>query len=354
MDSTHMTPLEKYLHAMIEEWANANSWDSDEDISSLIAESNCIFDDFYCDDISIFEKNNSEFHFTCSMTYSGDPRKDYICIVSNQINIHVRGLIYFDDVSMEWIIDEDYKLSAELEDFSEYATSSVPTSIDDLFLRLTSFQKNLWFRGQSDSEWRIEPALNRKALSNTIDIEKRLMQSFQRRLLQSNHKHTLLPEKDLLILMQHHGVPTRLLDWSTDPFVALYFAVSEPRFDTIDGCILSTNPIIINNHFGFPNQTDIIPNMLSESDNGKIAAITAEHSFERMVNQQSQFTLHMTSKPLDNSFFSSRNLIDFLFIPRFLKAKARKELFLRGYDRSRIFLDLDNIGKDAVIDVFGE
>jgi hypothetical protein len=44
------------------------------------------------------------------------------------------------------------------------------------------------------------------------------------------HSRDLSDEWDALFFMQHYGVPTRLLDWTENPFIAFYFAVMSARF----------------------------------------------------------------------------------------------------------------------------
>ena len=109
------------------------------------------------------------------------------------------------------------------------------------------FQKQSWaFRGQSISNWRLETALERACL-RTVKLpgyppdygplsmlvtpdafERELLLRFQR---QAHHYIQNPPNDadvlDWLGLMQHHGAPTRLLDWTFSPYVALYFALEE-------------------------------------------------------------------------------------------------------------------------------
>ena len=57
------------------------------------------------------------------------------------------------------------------------------------------------------------------------------------------HEKGLSSEIDWLSFMQHQGLPTRLLDWSTDPLVALYFAVGQDNYDLEEEGVVYIVPI---------------------------------------------------------------------------------------------------------------
>ncbi|GAB4191739.1 MAG: hypothetical protein Tsb002_20780 [Wenzhouxiangellaceae bacterium] len=83
------------------------------------------------------------------------------------------------------------------------------------------------YRGVTKAEYELLTTLGRVALKDGKDYkttEKRLLRTFQERAIPyiSNK-----PENDWewLALAQHHGLPTRLLDWSRNPLVATYFAI---------------------------------------------------------------------------------------------------------------------------------
>lgn len=99
-----------------------------------------------------------------------------------------------------------------------------------------------WYRGHGRSEsFVLKPTLDRHpdrvTLESLLDLETELMRAFM-----SHHLlHTLTAgvdqsgKMDTLFYMQHYGVPTRLLDWTNNPLIALYFAVSDARIDRNTG-----------------------------------------------------------------------------------------------------------------------
>jgi len=93
------------------------------------------------------------------------------------------------------------------------------------------------FRGQRLSCWPLKSSLERavsgsgaKDLAGTRDVERFLVFQFQRR-AHNYLEASLIPRDDddpeWLALMQHHGAPTRLLDFSKSPYVATFFALED-------------------------------------------------------------------------------------------------------------------------------
>ena len=105
---------------------------------------------------------------------------------------------------------------------------------------------NYIFRGQANAGWPLTPSLNRRLREadpnvTTIDaeeIEIAVLNSFEKSAKRNFSPEVLASRTNPAArwsLMQHHGAPTRVLDWTNDLFVAAYFAV-ESHWDT-DGAI---------------------------------------------------------------------------------------------------------------------
>ena len=106
---------------------------------------------------------------------------------------------------------------------------------------IDSLSSRCIFRGQGSSDWPLIPSFNRLIPQVTeghaLWLEKRMILRFR----SEAHLHlpaSVMPPNffkfdqldtyvEWLMLMQHYGAPTRLLDWTGSPYVALYFAVDE-------------------------------------------------------------------------------------------------------------------------------
>ncbi len=99
----------------------------------------------------------------------------------------------------------------------------------------------IYFRGQSkriiESGYTLKPSIGRhtqfkaKSLFYRDQIEREVLDTFTNHLL-SHVQHLPRNEWEALAIAQHHGLPTRFMDWSTNPLVALYFATRQSKFRT--------------------------------------------------------------------------------------------------------------------------
>ncbi len=114
-------------------------------------------------------------------------------------------------------------------------------NMSELFDKLNSFKPNWIFRGQSNNNnsiWELESSLERIVKSSGRDATfMKKCEDYSLDIFMSKVHHYLsfdsIPKTTLswLSLMQHHGVQTKLLDFSTSPFVSLFFSFSGYKAD---------------------------------------------------------------------------------------------------------------------------
>lgn len=189
----------------------------------------------------------------------------------------------------------------------------------------------LW-RGQRNSSWKLSSTSYRffesqsVPMENRLDHEKSAEEFFLKSVKRSHDLEINASEKSkILMLMQHYGCPTRMLDWTKSPFVALHFAIEEQTgtaalfglnitkyqkivaknvvLDDYDGDIMSWIPRRVFGHLQRDNITLPIP-------------LIPEPITDREYNQQTAFLVDLQhEKPLEECFIG--NIEDYLFKLKF-------------------------------------
>ena len=96
-----------------------------------------------------------------------------------------------------------------------------------------------YFRGQTrlaSPRYPLKPSIARyphfeeKSFRERDDLERDMLEVFNNDLV-THVQHLPRSKWEALAIAQHHGLPTRFLDWTENPLVALYFAVRETKTD---------------------------------------------------------------------------------------------------------------------------
>jgi hypothetical protein len=92
-------------------------------------------------------------------------------------------------------------------------------------------QKSLIFRGHQSPRWTLTPTLKRTHKFLSEEQTNKIIKTFKNALQSIDHQDlnqlNTITENQLWALGRHYGLPTPLLDWTYNPFIALYFAYED-------------------------------------------------------------------------------------------------------------------------------
>jgi hypothetical protein len=164
-----------------------------------------------------------------------------------------------------------------------------------------------WWRGHANANWKLQAQVRRRDPERKYD-ERTPIGHFVSRAPSRSHRPCPANDDWLrwLFLAQHYGLPTRLLDWSENPLVAVYFAVQE--CPDVDGCVWALSPSGLNVTFtgtdglvkiGDPKVIKIAESAFTGSGSpyDGILAIDGQEIDPRMLAQISRYTLHSERTP---------------------------------------------------------
>jgi len=244
-------------------------------------------------------------------------------------------------------------MKRRLKETSKALVLSVAQLLDARYGFETLTSRKALYRGQADASWPVVSPIARVG-----DFELREWDElFQDWCLKAREIGGLpRSEWERLALAQHHGLRTPLLDWSTNPLVALYFAVCD--LPNSDGAVYFLAPAVFAGPSTAPDSLRSLLDVMSLGRARKPVYCLQTRAFSQRIRaQHGAFSLHAPvgadlrtlSWPYAHERSDGEALEERLTqvrIPQEAKASIVVELAQLGFSHSRLFPGLDGISRE--------
>lgn len=226
--------------------------------------------------------------------------------------------------------------------------------------RVSRYRDSRIYRGAADQSWELIPSLNR-VCAHDLSLEAHVFRQFRKygftELAGYSGFWSLLP------VAQHHGLPTRLLDWTYSPMVAAHFATEDTDLYDRDGVIWSLDltdfrqhlPAVLDNKlrqkgsniFTIDMLEKLAPNfeaMQGLSDEPYALFFEPSSMIDRIVNQYALFSVVSDSSVLISDLIRKHDIrCTKIIIPKEVKLEIRDKLDYINISERMIYPGLDGV-----------
>ena len=224
------------------------------------------------------------------------------------------------------------------------------------------------YRGDGDASWPLLTSLDKLGGRGSPHSKAELEEHILRNFIRYSRPHFTTPpvnEWEVLVAAQHHGLPTRLLDWTYSPLVAAHFATVSGQ-GNCDRAIWRLDWKCVHRFFGLPELALLIQDLdgilggdrpmtpwalfSGRKDSKPFACMFEPPSLNaRIVAQSATFTLCSDKRVPFDRFLEDHGLASALtkyIIPAREAARFRDQLDLVSVDERRLFPDLDGVAAE--------
>ncbi len=230
---------------------------------------------------------------------------------------------------------------------------------DSFNASLQRYRSSYVYRGCSSADYDLSTTLNRLGEAH---LERHLLRNFKK---YSQKRHTYTSIWYWLALAQHHGLPTRMLDWTYSPLVALHFATANHEKYDIDSIIYAVDyvdsirylpdglaTVIANegSHIFTSEMLDRAVHSLSElmqlKEEPYVVFFEPPSIDDRIVNQYAVFSMMTDPNIILSDWLQNVKLKSFkIIIPAELKWEIRDKLDQSNINERVLFPGLDGLAK---------
>ncbi len=223
------------------------------------------------------------------------------------------------------------------------------------------------YHGAANARWGLLTSLDRLGGVDPPHGKANLEEHILRNFIRYSRPHIIAPhanEWELLVQAQHHGLPTRLLDWTYSPLVAAHFATLAHQPGG-DAAVWRLDWQQVHRRFGFPPLALLIEDLetmfhgdraftpwalFSGTQGARPFACMIEPPSisPRIASQSATFTISSDKYKSFNRFLEEHGMggaLTKFVIPEREVSRLRDQLDLVGVDERHLFPDLDGVAE---------